>query len=301
MAIADCPTDARSLAGDLRKIVNLLRNCITRSGVDGSALIGIAIGFCGIVDAATGEILSTLNKYPDAPTIDLRVWAFEHFQLSILVENDACLALLGEWSAGAARGSSDVVMVTLGTGIGGAAMLGGRLLRSYAGQAGCLGGHLPVNYRGRRCGCGAIGCAEAEASTAVLPLLCHEQPDFGQSLLANESVLDFQAIFHASDAGDIVASRILNHCLQVWSALAVGLVHAYGPQVVVFGGGVMARAQQVLDPIREYVEAHMWRTSRGVPRLVAGQLGPRAALLGGAALFDTPQTALPQARRTVPA
>jgi len=74
------------------------------------------------------------------------------------------MALLGERHAGAAAGCDDVVMVTLGTGVGGAAMIGGRLLRGRHFQAGCLGGHLPVRFDGRRCICGAVGCVETEAS-----------------------------------------------------------------------------------------------------------------------------------------
>ncbi len=74
------------------------------------------------------------------------------------------MALLGERYAGAGRGFDDIVMTTLGTGIGGAAMIGGKLLRGKHAQAGCLGGHIPVKFGGRQCTCGAIGCAEAEAS-----------------------------------------------------------------------------------------------------------------------------------------
>lgn len=285
LAELELPTSAGSLAGNLDRITEGLWHVAVRSGVRQRSLQGIAIGFCGIVDGSTGEILSTLDKYADATSQDLRAWAQREFGLPVRIENDACLALLGESFAGAARGARDVVMVTLGTGIGGAAMLEGRLLRSSAGQAGCLGGHLPVNFRGRLCSCGAVGCAEAEASTAVLPLLCHEHPGFPKSLLAQESELDFATVYRAADAGDTVAADIVVHCEQVWAALTVGLIHAYGPELVLFGGGVLQRGCRLLEPIRRYVEKHMWRTSRGVPRIESAALGSRAALLGGAALF----------------
>ncbi len=174
-------------------------------------------------------------------------------------------------------------MVTLGTGIGGAAMLGGRLLRSRTGQAGCLGGHLPVNFRGRRCVCGAIGCAEAEASTWMLPTLFREHPGFAASTLAERPVLDFATVFAEQDAGDRVAQDVIAHCVQVWSTLAVGLVHAYGPEIIVFGGSVSLRGEALLAPIRTYVEAHAWRTGRVVTQIVPAELGPSAALLGAAA------------------
>jgi glucokinase len=281
-------TDARLLAENLNKISVMLHHCILASCVNKAELRGIAVGYCGIVDAKTGSILSTLNKYTDCGEIDLQAWAAREFQLPLRLENDACLALLGEVYAGAAQGAKDVVMITLGTGIGGAAMIGGRLLRSHAGQAGCLGGHLPVNLHGRRCTCGALGCAEAEASSAVLPTLCREHPAFAGSYLAQQEVLNFEALFRALDANDSVAEEVLNHCLHVWSVLTVGLIHAYGPELVLFGGGVMRRGTGLLDPIREYVGTHAWRTSRGLPRIARAQLGDRAALLGGMKLFDGP-------------
>ena len=277
--------DASSFTDALRDGANLLRSCITRSGVAHESICGLAIGFCGIVDGASGTILSTLDKYPDAVGFDLHGWGRREFNLPIRLENDACMALLGEAYAGVARKAKDVVMITLGTGIGGAAMLGRKLLRSAAGQAGCLGGHLIVNFNGRRCVCGAVGCAESEASTAVLPLLCREHAGFLQSSLAAEPALNFEVVFHHADAGDSVAQEVVQHCTKVWSALTVALIHAYGPEQVVFGGGVMRRGPSLLEPIRRFVEEHMWRTSFGVPRVECASLGPDAALLGGSTLF----------------
>ena len=282
---AEVSRNASCFKDALGDVANLLRSCMKGSGLAHESICGVAIGFCGIVDGASGAILSTLDKYPDAVGFDLHRWGAREFNLPIRLENDACMALLGEAYAGAARKAKDVVMITLGTGIGGAAMLGGELLRSAAGQAGCLGGHLIVNFNGRRCVCGAVGCAESEASTAVLPLLCREHPGFLQSSLADEPVLNFEVMFHHADAGDSVAQQIVQHCTKVWSALTVALIHAYGPEQVVFGGGVMRRGPSLLEPIRSYVEEHMWRTSFGVPRIECAALGPDAALMGGWTLF----------------
>ena len=100
--------------------------------------------------------------------------------LRFAIENDARMALLGERHAGAAAGCDNVVMITLGTGIGGAAMIEGKLLRGKHAQAGCLGGHLPAKVGGRQCTCGAIGCLEAEASGWALPLWRPEWKGFAR-------------------------------------------------------------------------------------------------------------------------
>ena len=280
------PMKALSTQAMLTAVGGLLKECSDEAGMTSSSARGIAIGYPGIVCSSTNEILSALDKYPDLSGEALVRWARSSFDLPLRLENDARLALLGEVSAGAAQGAEDVVMVTLGTGIGGAAMIGGQLLVSKTGHAGSLGGHLPVRMDGRRCACGAIGCAEAEASTSTLPALCRESPGFDTSLLAKEPRLDFQALFRAVDARDATAEQVLAYCLQVWSVLTVALIHAYGPELVLFGGGVMHRGEEILLPIRRYVEQHMWRTSRGLPRVEAAKLGSRAALLGAACLFQ---------------
>ncbi len=270
----------------LIRVEGMLRECLDEVNMTPSSARGIAIGYPGIVCSSTNEIISALDKYPDINGEALTRWARSSFDLRLRVENDARLALLGEVWAGAAQEAEDIVMVTLGTGIGGAAMIGGRLLESKAGYAGSLGGHLPVRMNGRPCVCGGIGCAEAEASTSTLPDLCRTWPGFDRSLLLRESRLDFQALFRAVDAHDCVAEQVLAYCLQVWSVLTVTLVHAYGPELVLFGGGVMHRGEQILAPIRSYLEKHMWRTTRGLPRIEEAKLGSRAALLGAASLFQ---------------
>jgi len=133
-------------------------------------------------------------------------------------------------------------MITLGTGIGGAAMMLGKLVRGAHGQAGCLGGHLPVNFLGHKCACGNIGCAEADAAGWSLPRIVRETPGFDRSSLASVAQLNFQVLFAAAANEDAVASAVRQHRFNIWAANAVAVIHAYDPEVVVFGGGVMQSA-----------------------------------------------------------
>ena len=276
---------ARSLESLLPRITEVLRTLLKDSGVTAEGCDGIAIGFPGIVDVRNGRILSTLKKYEDAIDLDLKQWAIEQFGLGLRIENDARMALLGEQYAGAAQGVQDVVMITLGTGIGGAAMMLGKLVRGAHAQAGCLGGHLPVNYRGRKCACGNVGCAEAEAAGWSLPGIVRETPGFEKSSLAGVAQIDFQALFAAALDGDAVACEVRQHCLDVWAADAVALIHAYDPEMVVFGGGVMQSADDILPFVEDHVDKHAW-TSWGTPRVCAAILGGNAALLGAVPLLS---------------
>ncbi len=245
----------------------------------------MALGFCGLADARIGRVVSTNKKYEDAPSIDFDAWCRQEFGLRFVIENDARMALLGERHAGAARGCDNVVMITLGTGIGGAAMIEGKLLRGKHAQAGCLGGHLPARVGGRPCTCGAIGCLEAEASGWSLPFLASEWRGFSASKLAGQENIDFKMLFKLADAGDRVAVEILDYCLKVWATGAVGLIHAYDPERIVIGGGVMRSAAVIIPHIQAYVNQHAW-TPWGKVEIVAAQLGNDAGLFGAIPLLS---------------
>jgi glucokinase len=170
-------------------------------------------------------------------------------------------------------------MITLGTGIGGVAMIEGKLLRGKHSQAGCLGGHLPVKFDGRTCTCGAVGCAEAEASGWSLPLLAREWSGIATSPLSQCENIGFRELFQEAARGDKIACEIRTHCLRVWATVTVGLVHAYDPEIVIMGGGVMKSADAILPYIRSHVQKHAW-TPWGKVEVRAAELGANAALLG---------------------
>jgi glucokinase len=245
----------------------------------GGEVSGVTVGIPTIVDFRRGKTLGTSGKYDDADQVDLQSWSQETLGLPLYLENDARMALLGEAYAGAARGFEDIVMITLGTGIGGVAMIEGKLLRGKHAQAGCLGGHLPVKLNGRQCTCGAIGCAEAEASGWSLPLLVKEWAGIADSSLSRCENIGFRELFAEAARGDRVACEIRDHCLRVWATVTVGLVHAYDPEIVILGGGVMKSADRILPYIKSHVQRHAW-TPWGKVEVRAAELGDNAALLG---------------------
>jgi len=275
---------AQPLRPALDVFAEAIRKLLAELQIDVTQCEGLALGFCGIADARIGRVVSTNKKYEDAPSIDFDAWCRQEFGLRFGIENDARMALLGERHTGAARGCDNVVMITLGTGIGGAAMIEGKLLRGKHAQAGCLGGHLPAKVGGRPCTCGAIGCLEAEASGWSLPFLASEWPGFSASKLAGQGDIDFKILFELADAGDRVAVEVLDYCLKVWATGAVGLIHAYDPERIVIGGGVMRSAGIIVPYVQAYVKEHAW-TPWGKVEIVAAQLGNDAGLFGAIPLL----------------
>lgn len=255
------------------------------AGAAPSPVAGLGIGFCGLADSHRNVVLSTNGKYEDATSFDFDRWSRQSLGVPVRIENDARLALRGEMYAGAGRGFTDVVMFTLGTGIGGVAAMGGEPLVGVHGQAGVLGGHVPVRIHGRPCTCGGRGCAEAEASGWSLPALCREWPGFQQSKLATLP-LNFRSLFACCDAGDQFAVEIRDHCLEVWGMMTVAAVHSFDPELVIFGGGAMGAAAQILPSLQQYVTANTW-TPWGKVKLVAATLGDQAAALGVPTLFPS--------------
>ena len=178
-------------------------------------VVGIGMAFPGIVDSSKMEVLSTNKKYPDALEFNFQDWATSQFGLPIFLESDARSALVGEWKFGAAQGKNNVVMVTLGTGMGTAVLIEGKLLRGAHFQAGSMGGHFTVNWQGHPCNCGGRGCVEAEASTWRLPEIIKEDSRYRSSLLATQPILDFKTLFELANKDDL-SLDVRNQCLEIW-------------------------------------------------------------------------------------
>jgi len=138
-----------------------------------------------------------------------------------------------------------------------------------------------VRYEGgRECGCGNLGCAEAESSVAFLAEWARTRSDFAGSPLAREPLLDFAAIFKHAGNGDACAIALRDHSVHVWATLVVNLIHLCDPEMVILGGGVMASADVILSALRPYVARHA-HTRWGSVQVAASQLGDRAALVAG--------------------
>jgi glucokinase len=276
---------ATNIRAVLSGVAEIFRKLMKGRSLSPDNFQGIAVGFPGLVDSRAGRVVSTNKKFDDATEVDFGAWGQQSLGLALRIENDARLALLGEWYAGAARGFDDVVMMTLGTGIGGAAMIEGKLLRGKHSQAGCLGGHIPVLFNGRPCTCGGIGCAEAEASGWSLPGIARDFPGISESSLSSYQHVGFRQLFEEAQREDKAALAIRERCLNVWAADAVALVHAYDPEIIVIGGGVMKSANVIIPYVEAHVQKYAW-TPWGKVRVRPAELSNNAALVGAIPLLS---------------
>ena len=277
---------ASGLRYQLPQLEQVIDQLIDSNNVTKEDVQGLGFSFAGLVDSSANRILSTNQKYDDGPETDLVGWARNKWNWPLYLMNDARMALLGEWKHGAGRGYNDVVMVTLGTGIGSAVLIGGELLIGKHFQAGNLGGHFVVNHKGSVCTCGNVGCVEAEASTWRLPSLLKENPEFSESAIKSEEVLDFKALFYNADKNDSVSKEVMDYCLSVWAAGIISMIHAFDPEIIILSGGIMKSSSIILPALQQKIDQLAW-TPWGKVMLVEADFPDAAALFGADYLVQT--------------
>jgi glucokinase len=243
--------------------------------------VGIAVP--GVVDRARRCMVAAQDKYGYLIGWDLVGWAESEFGAPAIIENDARAALIGEVAFGCAAGNRDAVLTTLGTGIGTAAMIDGRLLRGAHDHAGILGGHVTLDLDGPICNCGNVGCAEAIASTWALERTIGDDPEFSEapywaSRIGHIGIKDL-----IDNQADAASRTLLDRFVRAWGAAIVTLCHAYDPDVVVVSGGVMRSAGVLLPRLTDYVHGHLWPSSHRPP-LVTPSAPEHSVLLGLSAL-----------------
>lgn len=252
-------------------------------------LKSVGLAFPGIVDSGRKKITSRYVKYPDAQDVDLRAWVQKEWNVPFAIENDARAALVGEWKYGAGRGCDDLVLITLGTGVGSAAMMHGQLIRGRNHLAGNLGGHMSVNLHGRICNCGNTGCVESEASTWALREMLRRDPDYPGSALASAGEeIGFEQVFKLADQKDALAAKVKQAALKAWSLGIINLILAYDPQRVVIGGGIMKSKEMILPFVRAMIEKDTWISDNKIELMAAEQV-EHAGILGMAWLASNEQ------------
>jgi glucokinase len=240
-------------------------------------------------------LVSTDGVWRAAPNV-AGVWDFPiasrlaaRLGLPVSVDNDATCAAMAEWQAGAALGASDVVLVTLGTGIGGGLVSGGRLQRGANGFAG-EPGHMVVDPNGPPCVCGRRGCWERYASGSGLARLAREAATGGRlarvvSLAGDAEAVRGEHVQSAAREGDHDALVVIDQWAW-WVALGlVNLTNLLDPEVVVMGGGLAEAVDLVLAPVRRHFADLLYAPGhRRLPRIEMAALGEQAGAIGAALL-----------------
>jgi glucokinase len=268
-------------------LVELLVREVEEARAERGGVEAVGLGIPATIDHENGLAVSAVNLPID--NLPVRDLVAERIGLPVFVDNDANLAALAEHLFGAAQGTRNALLLTVGTGIGGGLILGGELYRGATG-AGAELGHVVIEMDGPHCqgNCPNHGCVEAFASGTALGREGHEaaerEPDSALGrLLAGGAEIDGRAVTDAALAGDEVAVDVVALIGRRLGVALSSFANIFEPETIVIGGGVMAAGELLLEPARRELRARALPPMNRAP-VVAAQLGYDAGMIGAASM-----------------
>jgi glucokinase len=280
----------RSAGESEEELVELLVREVEEARAQRSGVEAIGMGIPATIDHEKGLAVAAVNL--PIENLPIRDLVSERTGLPVFVDNDANVAALAEHLFGAARGTENAVMLTIGTGIGGGLILSGEIYRGSTG-AGAELGHVAIQMDGPRCqgNCPNRGCVEALASGTALGregrAVAEGEPDSALGkLLAEGKEIDGTAVTLAALDGDATAIEVFDLIGSRLGVALAGFANIFEPEVIVVGGGVMAAGDLLLDPARRELQARALRPMNSTP-VVAAELGADAGMIGAAAMART--------------
>ena len=257
------------------------------AGITLDDVASVGIGSPGAIDPDAGVVKFWSNlDFEDVPLGEMMA---ARLGKEIWLENDANAAALGEYVAGAGKGSQSMVAVTLGTGLGGGAVLNGKLYTGFN-YAGLEVGHMVIEHGGRPCTCGRRGCFEAYCSATALIKRTREAMEADPNsllwkLAGSPEAVNGRTPFDAAAQGDAAAGRVIDEYVDYLGCGIASLVNIFQPEVICIGGGPSAQGETLMAPVRyilnreDYARNNVHRT-----RLVRASLGNDAGIIGAALL-----------------
>ena len=267
-------------------IVSLADMLVRAGGVVYSALAGVGVCCPGLIDSANGVVIFAgnleLKNYP------LKLLLEQKLNIAVKVVNDANGAALGECKFGAGKGYSDSILVTLGTGVGGGIIIGGKIFEGNKG-AGAEVGHMVIEYGGNPCTCGRRGCFEVYCSARALTNKTRwaMEEDTGSEMWKgyNYSSADGRTAFEYMDC-DRTARQVVDWYVRHLACGLANLAAIFRPQIIMIGGGVAAQGTRLTAPVQKILDEELFGGTDYAPvPVTVATLGNRAGAYGAAALF----------------
>ena len=278
------PAPAETIAD---RIAEAARKAAADAGVELAEVESVGIGTPGIANSENGQVEYSCNLgFRNTPLSQL---VSDRLGKPVYLENDANAAALGEYVAGSGRGGHSLVAITLGTGVGGGVVLGGRLLTGFN-FAGAEIGHFVMVQDGEPCSCGRKGCFEAYCSaTALIRQTRRAMEAHPESLmwkLAPEpDQVSGRTCFDAMDQGDETARQVVERYISYLACGLTSIVNIFQPEVLCIGGGICNQGERLLQPVREIFDREDYaRASARRTKLVRATLGNDAGIIGAAML-----------------
>ena len=276
----------------IKRILSAIDHLLDLSNIEPSRLDSISIAAAGAINSEKGLVTSSPNL-PGWDNVPLRDTVSRKYKVNTLLINDANAAALGEHHFGAGKGINNLILLTLGTGIGGGIIIDGKLYSGSQGSAGEIG-HMTIDVNGPRCNCGNTGCLEVLASgTAVAKEAVRRiRQGEGSSLTGivegKIENITAETVSIAAQGGDSLASEVITQAATHLGTGLVNLVNIFNPEMIIVGGGMAKMGDLLLNPARRVVQERAFRLPARAVRIVPARLGDHAGVLG-AAIFARQQ------------
>ena len=270
----------------INRLLSSVGYILSLKNIEPSQLDSISLAAAGAIDLERGLVTSSPHL-PDWHDVPLRDMVREKYRLNTFLLNDASAAALGEHRFGVGRGVNNLILLTVGTGIGGGIIINGRLYNGPCGSAGEMG-HMTIDVNGLSCECGNIGCLETLASGTAMAREAKRRITQGERSSLVEIVagkiedITAEKIGVAARAGDSLALDIITEAGNYLGVGMVNLVNIFNPEMLIVGGGVAKIGELLLDPARQVVKERAFQISAQAVRIVLAQLGDEAGVLGAA-------------------
>lgn len=266
----------------LNRIMMVIDKVIEDAGKKSDEIKAIGIGSPGPLNAAKGIIIET----PNLPFRDFQLVKpiKDKYGVPTYLDNDANVAAIGEFMFGAGKGTNNMVYITVSTGVGGGAIINGKIYRGSTNNALELG-HATVLPNGPRCNCGNYGCLEALSSGTAIARQAKEAIESGaETTLKNYDKVTSYEVFLEAQKGDKIASEILDRSLEF---LGIGVANAitnYDPDMIIIGGGVSQIGEVLFNKVQQVVNVRCFKTMSEYCKIRPAALGTEAGVIGAAAL-----------------
>jgi glucokinase len=239
---------------------------------------GIGVGIAGIIDSSEGVVRYSPNM-PGWDDIQLASLLKKEFGVRVCILNDVNAVCLGEWQYGAAKGCSDVFMLTVGTGVGGAAVCNGIPQFGAHGFAGEIG-HMIIKEDGRKCLCGNRGCLEGYVGVRPIVRLARKMMRKKKSTLRKYHAITPQIIAEEARKEDRIAQKVYERIGYYLGVGITNIIHLYDPQIVIVSGGIAKAGRILFNPLRKTVKQHVMGSKFRNCKIAAPVLGDNAGILG---------------------
>jgi glucokinase len=262
------------------RVADNIRRQQALAGEKGLLVTGAGVGVPGVIQMDRGIVVKSPN-FPDWNNLPIRDELEKALHIPVFIENDANAAALGEQWRGAGRGIDSMILLTLGTGVGGGIVLNGQIWQGADGMAGEIG-HMTLIPGGRQCGCGNTGCLEMYASARGIVQSYREAVERNGKSGAPET--SSEQVFQAARDGDAAAGSVMRDMGRMLGIGIANLINIFNPQMIVIGGGVKDAWHLFTGAMREEIRKRAFRVPAERTKIVPSVLGDDAGMVGAAAV-----------------